>query len=105
MELEPAPRARSRAVAELEDAPVSPCSHCGRDSRTVQGVCADCWQAKEPGAYEAMRREPKTEPLFDWESLDLGWLGGSRLGWPGLGVTGLVLTVVGLVVGLVLGLR
>ena len=25
---------------------VKRCPHCGRDSKTVQGVCADCWGSK-----------------------------------------------------------
>ena len=89
-------RNRSRAAIELAGAPVSPCAHCGRDTRTVEGVCADCWVAKEPGAWEAMRRPARTEPLLDWGSLDwIGWWLVWRIG----------LIAAALAVGLVFGLR
>jgi hypothetical protein len=95
-------RRRSRAAVELDSAPVSHCSHCGRETRTVEGVCADCWVAKVPGAYEPMRRPPKTEPFFDWGSL------GSGLGWWSLDgqlILGIIVLAVALVIGLVFGLR
>jgi hypothetical protein len=89
-------RGRSRAAIELDSAPVSHCPHCGRQTRTVEGVCADCWVAKVPGAYEAMRRPAKTEPLLDWGYL--GWLG-----WWEVCRIGLLIVV--LIVGLIFGLR
>lgn len=91
------PGRSARALRELAEAPVEPCPHCGRDSRTVEGVCADCWRAKRPGAH-TFDRPPRTEPLFDWASF--GWSDFElRLAAAG------VLAVVGLVVGLVDGLR
>ena len=47
-------------------APTSPCPNCGRVTKTVDGVCAECWAAKEPGARPP--RRGRTEPL-----LDLDW--------------------------------
>jgi hypothetical protein len=41
-----APRTSPSAI-RLAFAPSSRCPHCGRDSKTVQGVCADCWGSKE----------------------------------------------------------
>jgi hypothetical protein len=41
-----APRSSPSAI-RLAFAPSSRCPHCGRDSKTVQGVCADCWGNKE----------------------------------------------------------
>ena len=40
-----APRTSPSAI-RLAFAPSSRCPHCGRDSKTVQGVCADCWGSK-----------------------------------------------------------
>jgi hypothetical protein len=59
---------RSRAFAALSRAPRSPCPHCGRESKTVQGVCADCWQIKDSAVAGRYARPPRTWPL-----LDLGW--------------------------------
>jgi hypothetical protein len=39
------PRTSPSAI-RLAFAPSSRCPHCGRDSKTVQGVCADCWGSK-----------------------------------------------------------
>jgi hypothetical protein len=36
----------SRSTVQLASAPASPCPHCGRTTKTVQGVCADCWRSK-----------------------------------------------------------
>lgn len=57
----------SRASRELARAPVSPCPHCGRETKTVRGVCAECWRAKEPGAQEVFRSGPRTWRLFHWD--------------------------------------
>lgn len=57
----------SRASRELRRAPVTPCPHCGRETKTVGGVCAECWRAKEAGAHEVFRSEPKTWRIFDWD--------------------------------------
>ena len=40
-----APRTSASAI-RLAFAPSSRCPHCGRHSKTVQGVCADCWGSK-----------------------------------------------------------
>jgi ribosomal protein L37E len=50
----------------LARAPSSPCPHCGRDSKTVQGVCADCWGPKEAGARQFwIRKEGPRDSLLD----------------------------------------
>jgi hypothetical protein len=59
---------RRRAFVALSRAPKSPCPHCGRESKTVQGVCADCWQVKDPAVAGRHARPPRTSPL-----LDLDW--------------------------------
>jgi hypothetical protein len=56
----------SKAVARLRLAPSSRCPACGRITKTVDGVCADCWAPKEPNA-RTFRRKPRTEPLFDFD--------------------------------------
>ena len=67
----------SRASRELRRAPRSPCPHCGRETKTVSGVCAECWRAKQSGAHEVFRSEPRTWRLFhwDWDEYDIApWL-------------------------------
>jgi hypothetical protein len=39
----------SRATLSLRLAGRRPCRHCGRETKTVEGVCADCWGTKEEG--------------------------------------------------------
>jgi hypothetical protein len=39
----------SRATLILRAARRSPCPHCNRETKTVEGVCADCWGTKEEG--------------------------------------------------------
>jgi hypothetical protein len=56
----------SRAVRELRLARRSPCRHCGRNTKTVEGVCADCWGSKTAG-HEQFR---KTRKSPSWFSLD-----------------------------------
>ena len=58
----------SKAAARLQESPVSPCASCGRDTRTVQGVCADCWAPKD-GRVPLHATKPRTERLldFDWD--------------------------------------
>jgi hypothetical protein len=62
--------ARSRAAQRLDEAPTSPCPGCGRDTKTVQGVCAECWYPKEDGAV-TIAPTPRTERLgvfdVDWD--------------------------------------
>jgi hypothetical protein len=42
------PRRVSKAVRLLQEAPTSPCSSCGRVTKTTSdGFCADCWARKE----------------------------------------------------------
>ena len=58
----------SRAVRELRFARRSPCPHCGRTTRTVQGVCADCWGSKEVGHRQFFVRKTRGSP--GWFFLD-----------------------------------
>ena len=56
-----APRTSASAI-RLAFAPSSRCPHCGRDSKTVQGVCADCWGSKE-GRQFWVRKNDQGWPL------------------------------------------
>jgi hypothetical protein len=40
------PPRTTRSALRLKLAPSSPCPHCDRTTKTVQGVCADCWGSK-----------------------------------------------------------
>jgi hypothetical protein len=53
------PRAQrtSPSAVRLAFAPSSRCPHCGRDSKTVQGVCADCWGSKEGRQFWVRKRD------------------------------------------------
>ena len=65
----------SRAARALHDAPVEPCPHCGRETKTVSGgICADCWGIKDPANAVDLRPPPRTESLFDWDD-DYDWYG------------------------------
>ena len=55
---------RSRAAVELTRAQSSACPHCGRETKTVQGVCADCWGVKDPDVAIDLSPPPRTEPLL-----------------------------------------
>jgi hypothetical protein len=55
---------RGRAARTLAEAPVSACPHCGRESKTVQGVCADCWGVKDTDIALDLRPPPRTDPLL-----------------------------------------
>lgn len=92
-------RPENKAAHTLQEAPRSPCPHCGRETATVSGgVCADCWGVKDPENAIVFRAESKNEPLFDWEA----WLP------DGVGVALLVkalLVAVLVAVGVLLGLR
>jgi hypothetical protein len=59
----------SKAIARLRLAPSSRCASCGRTTKTVEGVCAECWAPKDPNA-RIFRPKPRTEPLLDldWDS-------------------------------------
>jgi hypothetical protein len=75
-------RANLRARRRLEDAPSSPCPHCGRVTKTVDGMCADCWGVKDEIRARRWRSKPRREPLFgfDWEDpLDLLWAVGAAV--------------------------
>jgi hypothetical protein len=63
----------SRASAELRRAATSQCPGCRRDTKTVEGVCAECWEPKQPGA-RVMRPELKRTPIFDFD-IDPIWIG------------------------------
>src|SRR3712207_1766372 len=65
------PRRITKSAVRLARAPSSPCPHCGRTSKTVQGVCADCWGPKEAGARQFwIRKEgPRDSLLADLEEL------------------------------------
>jgi hypothetical protein len=63
----------SRAVHELRFARGSPFPHFGRKTKTVQGVCADCWGSKEEGRRQYFVRKSQGSPgrfFFD----DVVWL-------------------------------
>ena len=53
----------SRSTIGLALAPTSDCPHCGRNSKTVQGVCADCWGSKGGRPLGARRQRPRTASL------------------------------------------
>ena len=72
-------RANVRARRRLEQAPSSPCPHCGRVTKTVDGMCADCWGVKDPVRAKRWRPRPRKEPLLGlyWDDpLDLLWVFG-----------------------------
>ena len=62
----------SRAADELRRAPASPCAACGRETKTVEGVCAECWEPKRPGA-RGLSPEARRTPIFDFD-IDPIWL-------------------------------
>ncbi len=95
------PSWRSRTAQELAEASSSPCPHCGRTTKTVQGVCADCWGVKDPDVAIDLRSPPRTEPLLDIGS-DLDDLFGIG---PLVAVVAVPLLLVAVVVALVFGLR
>lgn len=60
----------SRAAASVRRAALSPCPHCGRETKTsTDGHCVECWAAKTAAAIE-LRPPPRTEPLLD---VDIPW--------------------------------
>jgi hypothetical protein len=48
----------------LAFAPSSRCPHCGRDSKTVQGVCADCWGSKGGREFWARKAHQRWPPAL-----------------------------------------
>jgi hypothetical protein len=58
-----APRTSPSAI-RLAFAPSSRCPHCGRDSKTVQGVCADCWGSKGGRLFLARNNGPGWPPAL-----------------------------------------
>jgi hypothetical protein len=46
----------------LARAPSSRCPHCGRVTKTVDGVCADCWGPKEARARRFAFRRTQGSP-------------------------------------------
>ena len=83
----------SRATARLRSARRSACPHCGRETKTVEGVCADCWGTKEEGHRQFF--VPKRGGSPDWFGLP-GWLFPDDLAWLGVAVAFVVLLVVAL---------
>jgi hypothetical protein len=77
-------RANLRARRRLEDAPTAPCPHCGRVTKTVDGMCADCWGVKDAArARRWLHVTPRRRPLFDVELLspeNLLWAVGFAVG-------------------------
>ena len=78
-------------------APSEPCPHCGRVTKTVDGVCADCWGRKVIDA-QVVSRPPRTEPLgiFDF---GIGW----EDPWGWRVAIGVAVVVAGVVLAWILG--
>jgi hypothetical protein len=63
----------SRATYSLHLARRTPCPHCGRNTKTIEGVCADCWGSKEEGHRQFFVEKRHGSP--GWFFLDdLFWL-------------------------------
>jgi hypothetical protein len=58
----------SRATLSLRAARRSPCPHCNRETKTVEGVCADCWGSKEEGHRQFFVSKRRGSP--GWFFLD-----------------------------------
>lgn len=58
----------SRATLSLRAARRSPCPHCNRETKTVEGVCADCWGTKEEGRRQFVVQKRGGSP--GWFFLD-----------------------------------
>ena len=83
-------RANVRARRRLEQAPSSPCPHCGRVTKTVDGMCAYCWGVKDPSRAKRWLRAPRTRPLFGLVSAEnLLWAVGVAIGLVLVAVWGL----------------
>ena len=59
----------SPSALELARAPSSICPHCGRNSKTVQGVCADCWGSKGGRQFWLSKQAPRASILDDLEDI------------------------------------
>ena len=73
-------RANVRARRRLEEAPSAPCPHCGRVTKTVDGMCADCWGVKDAARAARWLSRPGERSLFGfaWDDpVDLLWALGS----------------------------
>jgi hypothetical protein len=55
-------------------APSSPCPHCGRTTKTVQGVCADCWGSKGGRQFWVRRYQGSDSLLEEFLGLRTGWI-------------------------------
>jgi hypothetical protein len=69
-------RANLRARRRLEEAPSSPCPHCERVTKTVDGMCADCWGVKDPVRAKRWLVVRRRQTFFD-DPIDLLWLVGA----------------------------
>ena len=69
-------RANVRARRRLEEAPSAPCPHCGRVTKTVDGMCADCWGVKDHDRAKRWLTARRRQPLFD-DPLDWLWVVGA----------------------------
>jgi hypothetical protein len=58
------PGLASKSTVRLALAPSSPCPSCGRITKTVQGVCADCWGSKG-GRQFWVRRYQGSDSLLE----------------------------------------
>ena len=64
-----------RARRRLEQAPSSACPHCGRVTKTVDGMCADCWGVKDPVRAKRWLSLPPRKPFVD--PVNLLWVLGA----------------------------
>lgn len=55
----------------LATAESSLCPHCGRTTKTVQGVCADCWGSKVGRQFWLRKHAPRRSTLGDLLGVDL----------------------------------
>jgi hypothetical protein len=60
----------SPSALRLRLAPKSPCPHCGRTTKTVQGVCADCWGSKGGRQFWVRRYQGSDSLLEEFVGLD-----------------------------------
>ena len=56
------------ARLRLRRARSSACGNCRRVTKTVDGVCAECWAVKEERALLARPRHRDDDVLFDWDN-------------------------------------
>jgi hypothetical protein len=65
-----APQRASRSTIRLAFAPSSACPHCGRTTKTVQGVCADCWGSKGGRQFWVRRYQGSDSYLEEFLGVD-----------------------------------